>query len=215
MQCKIVISILVFIGVILIWFSSDRFINYLWPREVVFGKKPLVDVAGVGIAHHWAIKVGKTWYEIEGTTISDKGEGNTIALSYGWNSKYGAEPTKVTTVNVTKFSLWILIGILVLVFGLGLFNKKLWFLMIVLLLFLLLRWAVFNEKPGYTDTIGNTRRTDSEISKFNDAFLKNNPTYNVLMSNCQDYVNDLAIFLLQEGDRKGWLPEMESYRHNT
>ena len=68
---------------------------------------------------------------------------------------------------------------------------------------------------GYTDTIGNTRRTDAEIRNFNDAFLKNNPTYNVLMSNCQDYVNDLANFLLEEGERKGWLPEMESYRHNT
>ena len=47
---------------------------------------------------------------------------------------------------------------------------------------------------------------------FNQDFIKDNPTYNVLMSNCQDYVNALTNFLMVEGERKGWLPETETYR---
>ena len=93
-------------------------------------------------------KVGKTWYEIEGTTIEDKGSSNTIALSDGLTSKYGAEPEKVSTLYATKDSLWIFIGFLVLAFGWGLFNKKLWLIISFLVLALILRWALFNEKPG-------------------------------------------------------------------
>ena len=49
-----------------------RWIDYFWPppREVIFGRKPLD--GGYGLAHHWAIKVGKSWYEVEGTTIKGK-----------------------------------------------------------------------------------------------------------------------------------------------
>ena len=65
---------------------------------------------------------------------------------------------------------------------------------------------------GFTDIVGITRRTDAEIKAFNQDFIKNNPTYNVLMSNCQDYVNALTNFLMTEGERKGWLPETETYR---
>ena len=93
-------------------------------------------------------KVGKTWYEIEGTTIEDKGSSNRIALSDGLTSKYGAEPEKVSTLYATKDSLWIFIGFLVLAFGWGLFNKKLWLIISFLVLALILRWALFNEKPG-------------------------------------------------------------------
>ena len=118
-------------------------------------------------------KVGKTWYEIEGTTIEDKGSSNTIAQSEylfyisvncykinyliidfvgdGLTSKYGAEPEKVSTLYATKDSLWIFIGFLVLAFGWGLFNKKLWLIISFLVLALILRWALFNEKPGKGD----------------------------------------------------------------
>merc|ERR1719270_1296797 len=125
MQCKIALF-LVFFVVTLSWIILDRWFHYIWPRDVIFGRKPLVGVGNVGLAHHWAIKVGNTWYEIEGTTIEEKGSANTIAYSYGFNSKYGAEPEKVSTINATKDSLWIFIGFLVLAFGWGLFNKKLW-----------------------------------------------------------------------------------------
>ena len=63
-------------------------------------------------------------------------------------SKYGAEPEKVSTLYATKDSLWIFIGFLVLAFGWGLFNKKLWLIISFLVLALILRWALFNEKPG-------------------------------------------------------------------
>ena len=65
---------------------------------------------------------------------------------------------------------------------------------------------------GFTDIVGITRRTDAEIKAFNQDFIIDNPTYNVLMSNCQDYVNALTNFLMVEGERKGWLPETETYR---
>ena len=35
----------------------SRWFNYFWPRDVIFGRKPLVGVGNVGLAHHWAIKV--------------------------------------------------------------------------------------------------------------------------------------------------------------
>jgi len=212
MQCKIVLPLIVFFGATVLWIITDRWFNYFWPRDVIFGRKPLVGVGNVGLAHHWAIKVGKTWYEIEGTTIEDKGSSNTIALSDGLTSKYGAEPEKVSTLYATKDSLWIFIGFLVLAFGWGLFNKKLWLIISFLVLALILRWALFNEKPGFTDIVGITRRTDGEIKAFNQDFIKDNPTYNVIMSNCQDYVNALTNFLMVEGERKGWLPETETYR---
>merc|ERR1739848_297989 len=78
------------------------FYNYFWPpppppppppREVIFGRKPLD--GGVGLAHHWAIKVGETWYEIEGASVKEKGSSNTIAASDGQASKCGAKPCKV------------------------------------------------------------------------------------------------------------------------
>ena len=70
----------------------------------------------------------------------------------------------------------------------------------------------FISISGFTDIVGITRRTDAEIKAFNQNFIKDNPTYNVLMSNCQDYVNALTNFLMVEGERKGWLPETETYR---
>ena len=109
-------------------------------------------------------KVGKTWYEIEGTTIEDKGSSNTIALSDGLTSKYGAQPEKVSTLYATKDSLWIFIGFLVLAFGWGLFNKKLWLIISFLVLALILRWAIFNERPG--KEIKLIQRPWNKIKKF-------------------------------------------------
>ena len=54
--------------------------------------------------------------------------------------------------------------------------------------------------------------TEMEVKEAFSNFIKDNPTYNVLMSNCQDYVNALTNFLMVEGERKGWLPETETYR---
>ena len=67
----------------------------------------------------------------------------------------------------------------------------------------------------YIDAIGTTERTDEEIKVFNEAFLENNPTYHVLTSNCQDYANVFTKFLMAKGDRKGWLPKVESPRKTS
>ena len=40
----------------------SRWFNYFWPRDVIFGRKPLVGVGNVGLAHHWAIKVNLIQY---------------------------------------------------------------------------------------------------------------------------------------------------------
>ena len=67
----------------------------------------------------------------------------------------------------------------------------------------------------YIDAIGTTERTDEEIKVFNEAFLENNPTYHVLTSNCQDYANVFSQFLMEKGDRQGWLPKVESPRKTS
>ena len=40
--------------------------------------------------------------------------------------------------------------------------------------------------------------------------MEDNPTYNVLTRNCQDYATAFAEFLMVKGERKGWLPKVES-----
>ena len=67
----------------------------------------------------------------------------------------------------------------------------------------------------YIDIIGTTERTDEEIKAFNEAFLENNPTYNVLTRNCQDYANVFSQYLMEKGDRQSWLPKVESPRKTS
>ena len=40
-----------------------------WDRTVKLGRKMLV----WPVAHHWAVKVGDTWYEVAGFSKNDKG----------------------------------------------------------------------------------------------------------------------------------------------
>ena len=60
-------------------------------REVHFGEKPLeVRVFNKHYetpAKHWALKVGDTWYEIQGAGLTDKGSENNIITHRGPNSK--------------------------------------------------------------------------------------------------------------------------------
>lgn len=55
-------------------------------RSVQIGRKPLAAC----FAHHWAIKIGDTWYEIEGASKSDSDAPNKINDSYGSESAGGA-----------------------------------------------------------------------------------------------------------------------------
>jgi len=191
----------------------NKWIEYFWPppREVIFGKKPLD--GGYGLAHHWAIKVGNAWYEIEGTGPKEKGTANTIAVSHGQNSKYGAKHCHVSTINETVIKDWktkYFLNGFILVLLTVLFTGALWLFGGFIGVVLLLRNILKNKKPDYIEVIGTTERTDEEIQFFNATFLKNNPTYNVLTRNCQGYATDFAEFLMTKGERKGWLPKVES-----
>merc|ERR1712062_601998 len=167
-----------------------KWIDYFWPppREVIFGRKPLD--GGYGLAHHWAIKVGKSWYEVEGTTIKEKGTANTIAVSHGQTSKGGAKHCLVSTINETVIKDWKVQYCqngFILVFLTVLFTGALWVFIGFVAVVLFLRGILQKKKPDYVEMIGTTERTDDEIKIFNDTFLENNPTYNVLTRNCQDY----------------------------
>jgi len=192
-----------------------KWVDYFWPppppREVTFGRKPLD--GGYGIAHHWAIKVGDKWYEIEGTGIKEKGLANTIAASDGERSKCGAKPCKVSTINEKTIKDWKIEycrNASVLLFLGSLFTGSLRLFVIFTGVSLYSKLMLKVKKPEYIDVIGITERTDDEIEAFNKIFLENNPTYHVLTRNCQDYANAFTEFLISKGKRKGWLPKVES-----
>lgn len=55
---------------------------------VVLGRKILVPY----VATHWAVKVGDTWYEVEGASKNDSNKENKIKTSYGSVAASGAAP---------------------------------------------------------------------------------------------------------------------------
>ena len=131
--------------------------KYFWPpppppppREVIFGRKPLD--GGVGLAHHWAIKVGETWYEIEGTSVKEKGSANTIAASDGQASKCGAKPCKVyhlREANVIKdWKIQYFQNGFVLILLIPLFGGFLLISFGFMAIGSFMKWALFNKKPG-------------------------------------------------------------------
>ena len=131
----------------------DRWVEYYWPppREVIFGRKSLD--GGYGIAHHWAIKVGKTWYEVEGTGIREKGLANTIAASDGLVSKCGAKPCKVSTIDESVIKDW-KIGYCqngsILVFLAMIFTGSIWLFFAFIGLAFFSSWVFKIKKPGKT-----------------------------------------------------------------
>lgn len=190
-----------------------KWIDYFWPppRKVIFGRKPLD--GGYGLAHHWAIKVGKLWYEIEGNSVKEKGTANSIAVSDGKTSKYGAEHCHVSIINETVIKDWksqYCQNGFILVLLTMLFTGPLWLSSCFLTVTLFLKRIFKKKKSECIEIIGTTERTDEEIKEFNETFLENNPTYNVLTRNCQDYATAFAEFLMVKGERKGWLPKVES-----
>ena len=75
-------------------------------RSVLFGRKTI----GLPLAYHWALKVGDTWYEIPGTSFSEKGKENKVQAWPGKTSKSGAEccrksgSTRKTDSEIAEFN---------------------------------------------------------------------------------------------------------------
>lgn len=63
--------------------------------EVHIGRKTLYPY----VAHHWAVKIGSAWYELDGAGKNGTGDPNEINVSYGIISKGGAR--KVSRVGTT------------------------------------------------------------------------------------------------------------------
>jgi len=55
--------------------------------DVYIGRKTLATF----VAHHWAVKVGSKWYEVEGAGKRGSGKPNNIVVSHGRSSKGGAQ----------------------------------------------------------------------------------------------------------------------------
>lgn len=66
--------------------------------SVVLGRKILVPY----VATHWAIKVGETWYEVEGASKEDTNSPNKIARRCGGASQLGAVPLGGGLVGTTR-----------------------------------------------------------------------------------------------------------------
>ena len=135
------------------------FYKYFWPpppppppppREVIFGRKPLD--GGVGLAHHWAIKVGETWYEIEGASVKEKGSINTIAASDGQASKCGAKPCKVFQLHyadmIKDWKIKYFKNGFVLILLIPLFGGFLLISFSFMAIGSFIKWAFLNKKPG-------------------------------------------------------------------
>jgi len=64
------------------------------------------------VAHHWAIKIGETWYEIRGASKSNTNSKNEVIKSHGFNAqsgagKLGGELVGVTTKSDDEIDTWI------------------------------------------------------------------------------------------------------------
>lgn len=145
--------------------------------------------------------------------FTEKGTANTIAVSDGKKSKFGAAHCPVSTINETVIKDWktkyyqngFILTLLTV-----LFTGPYWLFIGFLSVVAFLKGILKKKKPESVEMIGVTERTDEEIKSFNETFLENNPTYNVLTRNCQDYATAFSEFLMAKGERKGWLPKVES-----
>ena len=139
------------------------------------------------VGHHWALKVGDCWYEVNATTNKnthkEKNNGEKVKVDMSWGEcskgeaqKGGAHSYQPSPLESTHFN---------------------------------------SSCGGTASLLGKTKKTHAQIQAFNVGYEKDNPTYNLVTANCQSYVTALFEFLMElpDGERhqKNRLPFKQSF----